>query len=299
MSSDGAHRRAARRAINPPANHVLQEPFLDRDLPPRSALAADVNTAPAVQSACFSRREPLANYLERLDYVSSSVLRRFARSGASPSVLTPSPVPKEATIGDALHALLLEPERFGDHYFAAGTVGEPPPDSTGSDPAGRTWLSADTCASLEAMRNGILQYSRAPLSRWLADGEKELSIYWTDRSGGRWKGWPDCFSADVILELKTAQDPRISQFARSRRRYGYDLQAAHYVEAVAQLTGRQPRFVYVAVESVKPHTVWVYELSTDELSRARDALQALKDRFVDAFDPACTSLADAGASTRS
>jgi hypothetical protein len=235
---------------------------------------------PADNTSCFSRREPLAEYLARLDYVSSSALRRFLRTGRSPAqAMIPDPTPREASLGDALHALMLEPERFDEDYLPLDTASPPP---TGLDQAAvtaRTWLSADESMALKAMRRAVLGYARLPLATWLAQGEKELSIYWGDALGGRWKGRPDCFTDEVILELKTASDVRPARFAKARRRFGYDLQAALYLEGVARLTGRRPRFLYVAVESVRPHTVWLHEPAAAELEVAQRTLDDARERF--------------------
>jgi hypothetical protein len=108
---------------------------------------------------------------------------------------------------------------------------------------------------------------------------KELSIYWTDDAGRRWKARPDCFTDEIVLELKTTGDVRPRAFARTRRRFGYDLKAAHYVDAVRHLTGRAPRFGFIAVELTPPHYVWLYELSAAELARAGVELAAARSRF--------------------
>jgi hypothetical protein len=235
---------------------------------------------PSSGPACFSRREPLAAYLEQLDYVSSSVLRRFARTGVAPAAPSPvPPVPKEATLGDALHALLLEPERFEDEFLSADGSAPRASCLPEDEVMTQTWLSDATCKALRGMRDAVLRHPLLPLGRWFDSGEKELSIYWTDDGGGRWKGRPDCFCEDVILELKTTADARASRFAKSRQRFGYDLQAAHYVDAVRRLAGGYPRFLYVAVESTRPHTVWVHELPAEEIERLRGELDDIKRRF--------------------
>lgn len=239
-----------------------------------------MHTPTAPSADCFSRREPLAAYLDCGEYVSSSALRRFSRRTQSPTAaMRTAEVPKEATLGDALHALLLEPDRFDEDFFTteSASPGPPPPDP--EQGAGRTWLSRGARASLDAMCRAVLNCPRLPLARWMASGEKELSIYWTDTAGGRWKARPDCICDDVVVELKTTADVRPAQFLKSRKRFGYDLQAAHYVDGVTRLTGHRPRFVYVAVESVRPHAVWVHELEPDALHRAADQLAELRDRF--------------------
>jgi hypothetical protein len=234
----------------------------------------------ADNAACFSRREPLAQYLAQLDYVSSSALRRYLRTGKTPAqAMIPDPTPREASLGDALHALMLEPERFDEAYRAPDTATPSPAARDRAPASARTSLSADESMALEAMRRSVLGYARLPLADWLAHGEKELSIYWVDASGGRWKGRPDCFTDEVILELKTTSDVRPARFAKARRRFGYDLQAALYLEGVARLTGRRPRFLYVTVESARPHSVCLHEPTEVELGLAQRALDDARARF--------------------
>lgn len=229
---------------------------------------------------CFTRREPLTAYLDCADYVSSSALRRFARTGQSPeSAMRTAVVPKEATLGDALHAMLLEPERFDDDFFTGGTGVTPQASSDETPSEQRTWLSTAACKALATMRDAVLGYQQLPLQEWLERGEREISCYWTDASGGRWKARPDCLYDDVIVELKTASDIRPNHFMKSRRRFGYDLQAAHYVDGVTRLIGRKPRFFYVAVESVKPHGIWVHEPEPEALTAATAYLLDIRARF--------------------
>jgi hypothetical protein len=230
-------------------------------------------------AGCFTRREPLAAYLDCANYVSSSALRRFARTGQSPeSAMRTSVVPKEATLGDALHAILLEPERF-DEDFYTGAHAALPAESPDAPAEQRTWLSETACKALAKMRDAVLGYDRLPLREWLERGEREISCYWTDEHGGRWKARPDCLCDDVIVELKTASDIRPNHFLKSRRRFGYDLQAAHYLDGVARLIGRQPRFLYVAVESVRPHGIWVHEPEPEALAAAMETLLGVRSRF--------------------
>ena len=231
-------------------------------------------------AACFTRREPLAAYLGCADYVSSSALRRFARTGQSPEIaMRTSVVPKEAALGDALHAMLLEPERFDDDFVTGDAPPPPPANGEPAPAAQRTWLSAAACKALATMRAAVMGYDRLPLREWLERGDREISCYWTDDAGGRWKARPDCLCDDVIVELKTASDIRPNHFMKSRRRFGYDLQAAHYVDGVTRLIGQKPRFLYVAVESLRPHGIWVHEPEPEAIAAATAHLLDVRSRF--------------------
>ena len=226
----------------------------------------------------FSRREPLQDYLAQTGYASSSTLRRFARGATRPF--------EGARLGEALHAFLLEPESFDAAYLALD----------GSVPAGRRlsedeahrreWLSPEQIAGLRWVREAVNAYSKAPLAQWLRQGEKELSIYWSDESGARWRARPDCFTQDVILELKSTSDVRPDAFSRTRDRLGYDLQAAHYLEAVERLTGRRPRFIFLTVELIPPRSLWLHELAPRQIDEAARKLDACADATLDRRGPA-------------
>jgi hypothetical protein len=219
---------------------------------------------------CCARREPMESYLATTTHVSASTLRRVARGEREATAAVRRYT--AAGPGDAFHAFLLEPRRFEREYFRPRAV-----EGRGIEALEqRVWLSEGQYSALTGMRDAILGYRGLPLARWLAEGTRELSIYWTDESGGRWKARPDCFTEDVILEVKTTADVRTTPFARTRSRFGYDLQAAHYVEAVARLTGREPRFIFVTVEPSAPHYVWTHELSSVALAAARAALRGAR-----------------------
>lgn len=220
---------------------------------------------------CFTRQDSLDAYLAQTDYVSASMLRRTARAGVAglDSKIDNDPSQR---LAQALHALVLEPARFARAYFTLSADAVPPP----VDALDRVWLSGAEYAALAAARDAIRAYSRAPIAQWLDAGMKELSIYWRDQNGRRWKARPDCFTRDIVLELKTTVDVRPRAFAQTRRRFGYDLKAAHYIDGVQRLTGSAPRFAYVAVELAPPHYVWLYELSAAELARAQKDLQSAK-----------------------
>ena len=225
------------------------------------------------QGPAFARREPLSTYLACADYISSSTLRRFARGEESTGFVG-------ARLGDAFHAFLLEQAEFEENYLALDGSVPAGRELSEEEVHGREWLTPEQIAGLRWARDAIDAYPSAPLGRWLRDGEKELSIYWTDARGGRWKARPDCFTPEMILELKTTTDVRPEAFARTRGRLGYDLQAAHYMEAVEQLIGIRPPFLFVTVELTLPRSLWVHEMSALDLESASRVLDDLRERYL-------------------
>jgi hypothetical protein len=232
--------------------------------------------APGATAPAHVRQEPLAAYLARADHASSSTLRRVLRSGPK-AADAPFEDDGSQRLAQALHALVFEPARFESAHLVLDR--DTPPAEETLEALDRVWIGGAEYARLAGARDAIRAYPRAPLAEWIDAGMKELSIYWTDEAGQRWKARPDCFTDEIILELKTTGDVRPRGFARTRRRFAYDLQAAHYVDAVRRLTGRAVRFAFIAVELQPPFYAWVHELSAAELARAAAQLELARARL--------------------
>ncbi|UCD67375.1 MAG: PD-(D/E)XK nuclease-like domain-containing protein [Betaproteobacteria bacterium] len=235
---------------------------------------------------CESRREPLADYLANREFVSSTQLRRFDRSGLTASQLADGGLVTGTVMGEALHALVLEPEVFAAQYLVLADAEHDLRAPSEHELMQRTWLDAWQWSALCRARDTLLACEQFPVADWMSSGKKELSIYWTDKAGAGWKARPDCFTRDIVLDLKTTGDCRPDAFRRTREQFGYDLQAAHYTEAVARLTGTTPRFAFLAVELSAPYAVWVHELGADEIGAARLRLDQLKTAYVVASNAA-------------
>lgn len=234
---------------------------------------------PGSTARCLTRQEPLDAYLADRTHVSASRMRRVLR-GEADAAKAIRPYTPEMVMGEAAHAFLLDPAEF-ERGFVAPVRGEPPAGV--ADPQAlmqRVWLNEPQYAALEWARAAIERCAQAPLAAWLRVGLKELSIYWQDESGGRWKARPDCFGEDFVLEIKTVQDARARAFDRQRRRYGHDLQAAHYLDAVSQLTGRRPsRFLWITLELKPPCALYVHELAGGQVTQAMAQLCRVREEY--------------------
>lgn len=235
---------------------------------------------------CELRREPLADYLANRDFVSSTQLRRFGKLGRTASQLVDGGRVSGTVMGEALHALVLEPEVFAQQYLVLADVDHHQQAPSEGELMQRTWLDAWQWSALCNSRDALLAHTQFPVAEWLSEGSKELSIYWTDEAGAPWKARPDCFTGEIVLDLKTTGDCRPDAFKYTRERFGYDLQAAHYLDAVSRLTGSMPRFAFLAVELSAPYSVWVHQLEAGEIRAARRLLEQLKCAYVAASQTA-------------
>ena len=83
----------------------------------------------------------------------------------------------------------------------------------------------------------------------------------------------------VVGDLKTTSDPSPEPFGKSVYRYGYHRQAAMYSDAIQEMyPGAAVHFVIIAVHSVAPFEVGVYEVEANELEQGRrEYRRALRD----------------------
>lgn len=77
-----------------------------------------------------------------------------------------------------------------------------------------------------------------------------------------------------IYDFKTAENASSEGARRAAEAYGWDVQAAHYLDTVEAATGERRRFRFVVQEKEPPYEVGVYELHDDEADDADWMLDA-------------------------
>lgn len=208
--------------------------------------------------------------------VSASLLKQIARSPAHAEAwLNAENVPTAAMrFGSAFHAFVLEPAEFHARYSVFNgdrrtKVGKAEYDAIIS--TGRTPISPDDYATIAAMANAIGSHSTASDLIRNPEAKAEVSVFWEDdETGMLCKCRPDLWIGDTIVDVKTTDDASPEGFARSIAKYGYGMQAAHYLKG----TGAA-RFLFVAVEKSAPHAVAVYELDQFSLDYCRETRSGL------------------------
>ena len=84
----------------------------------------------------------------------------------------------------------------------------------------------------------------------------------------------------VVCDVKTSADTDADAFARSVLNWGYDMQAAHYLEAAGLAhPDRDFAFAWVVIRNKPPYDVEVYEASEDLLEHGRKRLAAAKENY--------------------
>lgn len=161
-------------------------------------------------------------------------------------------------IGSAVHSLLIEGVDIIEVcYFADWRTKDARETRDAARDAGKIPMLPVQAAEARRMAGmGIEALDRCADLHGCAPYEPEKTIVY--KYEGTWlRCRPDLVntSVPVVLSYKTAQSAEPEAFARAIHNYGYEMQAAFESNAVEQLTGKRPRYVWVVQESAAPYAV--------------------------------------------
>lgn len=246
--------------------------------------------------------KPMGMYLDMpfedyhaIDAVSASGLRVFARSPwhyRNRVSITPT---RPMLRGTLAHCALLEPAAMAQRYVvtpqdaprrptdAQWNAAKSSPTSQAAKDwwrewehkaAGREIISADDFALCLLQLDAIRKVPE--LADLLRSGHGEVSIFWTDPDTRLYcKARLDWLQIDGkkarVLELKSTADESPSGFGRTAARMKYELQRAHYIDAVKY--GARLQFdgwTFAAVTSAPPVLAVPYDLTDELVAQADD-----------------------------
>jgi hypothetical protein len=224
---------------------------------------------------------------EAWDAVNFSTLKAFGRTPAHakheldfPTEATPA-----QAMGDAVHAAILEPERFAREYIGAPKVdrrtalGKSVWAEFESGHPGKVRLSHGEYADAVAMRDAVWQRNGLPKALLACDGFSERSFVWTHPATGlmckrrcdRMLTWS---MYSVVLDVKTVRSAEIHAFSRDVANYQYHVQAAWYLDGLATIAPLERRWLWLLIEKEPPHLTRVLEPTERLLAQARASYHA-------------------------
>lgn len=137
---------------------------------------------------------------------------------------------------------------------------------------GRAMLDSPTWNKVRRMRDALFAHEDAgPLLS--APGLAEASAYWIDpETGVLCRCRPDkvLTGTGILADLKTTRDASLKEFSRSAGKLRYWVQDPFYRDGW-EAAGGEPidTFLFITVESTRPHAVAVYELPRKDLIKGR------------------------------
>lgn len=198
---------------------------------------------------------------------------------------TPHEPTSSMALGTAVHAAILEPEKFQQEFVVSPKFdrrtkeGKEKAAEFEESAIGKTLIDESTFAIVQQMVSKVSQHSGA--SKRLARGAAELSGFWTcPETGVQCKFRPDWLvmnefgEVEAILDVKTTKDASIAGFSKSIANFNYDVQAAFYSDGLKQILGKEVPFLFLAVESDAPHSVAMYQADQQMLEIGRKKYRA-------------------------
>lgn len=183
----------------------------------------------------------------------------------------PEPPTSSLIFGQLFHAMALTPETVWEQFAVMPNVdrrtkaGREAFAEFEASTENKTIVSADMVEQAMAMCEAL---NRNEFVKKLLKGEKEKPFFWVDdMTNEECKCRVDVLTEVgknlIIVDLKTTECAETESFIRSAIKYGYDLQSAMYREGVKMNTGKEPLFVFIAIEKKPPYAINI--LQADKL----------------------------------
>lgn len=120
--------------------------------------------------------------------------------------------------------------------------------------AGKEILTAEDAETVRAIVSSFKKNREA--SALLKGTKRERPIFWTDDNGILCKCRVDALRDGLMIDLKTAADASTETFSREALRYGYDVQAAHYIDGYQHTKSAiRPEWYFIVIEKTEPYAI--------------------------------------------
>lgn len=163
--------------------------------------------------------------------------------------------------GRAVHAAILTPSAFKKDFVVIPEgidrrtkAGKEEYQAFLDASAGKEILTAADAETVKAIVKAFKKNRDAV--QLLKGTKREKPLFWTDDNGILCKCRIDAYKAGLIVDLKTAQDAETETFTKEALRYGYDVQAAHYLDAYQHKESAvKPEWYFIVIEKTEPYAI--------------------------------------------
>lgn len=215
---------------------------------------------------------------------------------------------KDMKLGELVHGLVLEPNRFDERYVVEPAqivlpkvellrdVGRETFDQQKkalditkkandaimnqflANAEGKEIITAEQFLEAKAMSESVLRDDTA--QSLFRDIKTENSIYFTHESTGlQCKVRPDAWVGSVVTDLKTAKDASYRVFQNAAFSSGYFLQAGMIKVALASIGITLEKFVFYCVEKTPGYPCVYYVLDDEALDYGVNQFNTLMEQF--------------------
>ena len=189
-------------------------------------------------------------------------------------------------VGRAIHAAILQPRQFKKMYATIPggldrrtKEGRAAYDAYIATAGDKELLTADECAMVERIAQAVRSDKAA--AALLEGCQTETPIFWTDQATGiECKCRVDAMKPGIAVDLKSCADASTNAFLRDALKYGYDVQAAHYLRGIrGQNGGQMVEWYFIAIEKAEPYAVNVIHATDGFIDRGTWQLMGLMDKL--------------------
>lgn len=115
----------------------------------------------------------------------------------------------------------------------------------------------------------------------LESSDHEKTLLWTDENNLNCKCKIDMLSKFQMADLKKTKSIDEDYFINAINNYGYDIQAAWYIDGYYNVTGELlDEFYIIAVEIEPPYLNAVYRLSASAIERGREKYKSILNKYI-------------------
>jgi len=220
-------------------------------------------------------------YYSDREFITNSMLGRLDKSPQHLQMYLDGhmEVTPALTFGKAFHTMILEPNKLDSDIavYEGKTRRGKAWDEFSLDNQDKTIISASEWNVINAMSDEIINNPVA--LDFINTSEKEVVNIWTDEQTGiKCKGKADMVAESengkILIDIKTTQDASIEAFRRSAWKYGYDRQAAYYMDGFDAV-----EFWFVVIEKSSPHRIGIYKASDKFIDEGRKKNSMLLDYY--------------------
>ena len=179
----------------------------------------------------------------------------------------PTPDTPALKMGRAIHAAVLQPKAFRNEWVCAPEIdrrtkeGKAAYEEFMTQAEGKEIISAADYAEVQAIAAAI--HADPSAVDLLKGCTTEKPLFWRDEKSGLFcKCKVDAMKPGIMIDLKTSADASTKAFTRDFFKYGYDVQAAHYLDAMQTITGEFPDWYFIVIEKAAPYAINILKADT-------------------------------------
>lgn len=148
--------------------------------------------------------------------------------------------------------------------------------------AGKVPLRPSDWAAVLDMAAALRKHPLAGPLLTAGSGVAEQTVVWRDATTGMWcRAMVDWLRGRIVVDYKTTTDASNDALRRAIATYGYYIQAAHYLDGVAAVTGIEAGFLFMAQEKDPPYLVNVVQCDDEYLAIGRARIARAREIYRD------------------